>query len=224
MQLQPTNDYLDKFVAPGYSAFTAATIPDMSAVSQDQERWVANFILNGSMRVTLDDDTRRTWYNFLRRAEGAFLEYEEASRLTLAHLANPSPRRYIRAIGRWEQYLSEAYRAWAVLVRGEKVLFAKEDGSIIQRLSLLYNRTKHVESAINSGQLPPDGTIPVWLTNDGLEAVDGELTFVEIAEILGDLSKWADAVQDPLTLQETIRASYGLSEEEDDSSGQPAST
>jgi hypothetical protein len=40
--LQPTNDFLDRYVAPGYSAFTAATIPDMSAVSQDQERWVAD--------------------------------------------------------------------------------------------------------------------------------------------------------------------------------------
>lgn len=94
----------------------------------------------------------------------------------------------------------------------------------MQRLHSLYNRTKHVESAIKSGQLPANGTIPVWLTNDGLEAVDGKLTFAEIAEILGDLSKWADTVQDPLNLQETIRASYGLSEEADDSSGEPTST
>jgi hypothetical protein len=213
MQLQPTNDYMDRFVAPGYSAFTAATIPDMSAASQEQEHWVANFILNGSMRVTLDDDTRRTWYNFLRRAESAFLEYEEAKRLTLDHIASPAAHRYIRAIGRWEQFLSEAYRAWAVLVKGEKVLFDKDDGSVLQRLNLFYNLTKHVESAIKSGQLPPNGTLPVWLTNDGLEAVDAELTFTEMAEILTDLAKWADAVQDPLTMQEKIRESYGLSEE-----------
>lgn len=82
----------------------------------------------------------------------------------------------------------------------------EDDGSGIQRLNLLYNRTKHLESAINSGQLPPDGTLPVWLTNDGLRAVDAELTFAELAEILTDLAKWADAAQDPLTMRETIRS------------------
>jgi hypothetical protein len=92
----------------------------------------------------------------------------------------------------------------------------KDDGSVIQRLNLLYNRTKHLETAINSGQLPPDGTLPVWLTNDGLQAVDAELTFTELAGILTDLAKWADAAQNPLTMRETIRAAYGLSQEEDD--------
>jgi hypothetical protein len=217
-ELQPTNDFLDKYVAPGYSAFTAATIPDMSAVSQEQEHWVANFILNVSLRVTVDDDSRRTWYNFLRQAESAFVEYEDARLLTLDHIAEPKIRRYIKAIGHWEQFLSESYRAWAVLVRGKKALFDEGDGSILQRLNLLYNRTKHVESAIKSGQLPPDGTLPVWLTNDGLEAVDAKLTFAEMTDMLIDLAKWADAVQDPLTMEEKIRESYGLSEDQGDSS------
>ena len=171
----------------------------------------------------MDDDMRRTLFNFLRRTEAAFREYEVARQMTLNHLANPNHNEYIKAIGHWEQFLSQADRAWVVFVRGKKVLFAPNDGSVFQRLNLLYNRTKHLETAINSGQLPPDGTIPVWLTNDGLQAVDGKLTFAEIAEILTDLAKWADAAQDPLTMRETIRASYGLSEEEDDSSGEPAS-
>ena len=77
---------------------------------------------------------------------------------------------------------------------------------------MLYGRTKHLEKAINSGQLPPYGALPVWLSNDGLRAVDAELSYAEMAEILTDLAKWADAAQDPLTMRETIRASYGLSE------------
>ena len=94
------------------------------------------------------------------------------------------------AIGHWKQFLSQADRAWAVLVRGEKILFVKDDGSAFQRLNLLYNRSKHLESAIKREQLPADGTLPVWLTNAGLQAVDGGLTFVEIAETLTDLGKW----------------------------------
>jgi len=35
-----------------------------------------------------------------------------------------------------------------------------------------------------------------------------------MAEILTDLAKWADAAQDPLTMRETIRASYDLSEDD----------
>jgi hypothetical protein len=172
----PTNDFMDKFVAPGYSSFTAATIPDLSAVNPEQGHWLTNFIPSGSglRGVSLDDRTRRTLFNFLRRTEAAFREYEAAREFTLAHLAKPNHKEYVKAIDRWE-------------------------------------------TTINSGQLPPDGTIPVWLTNDGLQAVDGKLTFAEIAEILVDLAKWADAARDPLTMRETIRASYGLSEDKEDS-------
>lgn len=211
---------MDRFVAPGFSSFIVATIPDMSAVSKEQGYWLTNFILNSCLRVALDDGTRRTLFNFLRRTEAAFEEYEAARRLTLAHLANPKHKDYIRAVGHWEQFLSQADRAWFVLVRGEQVLFGRNDGSVLERLHLLYNRTKHLETAINSGQLPPGGTLPVWLANDGLQAVDGKLTFAEIAEILTDLAKWADAAQDPLTMRDTIRAAYGLDEEEGESSGE----
>jgi hypothetical protein len=220
-----TNQFKDKYFAPGFSSFTAATIPDMSDASPKQGHWLRMFILNTGLRVTIDDDTRRSLYNFLRRTEAAFREYEAARRLTMAHLANPNPdavSEYIEAIGHWEQFLSQADRARAVLVRGEKILFVKDDGSVFQRLNFLYNVTKHLESAIKAGQLPPDGTLPVWLTNDGLQAVDEELTFAEISAILTDLAKWADAAQDPLTMRETIRASYDLGEEEGDSSVESA--
>jgi hypothetical protein len=216
--LHPTNEFMDKYVAPNFSAFTEATIPDMSAISPEQGHWLRNFVLNGFFRASLDDSTRRSLYSFLRRTEAAFREYEAARRLTLAHLARPNPdasSQYIEAIEHWEQFLSQADRAWAVLVRGAKIVFVKDDGSVFQRLNLLYNITKHLESAIKADQFPPDGTLPVWLTNDGLQAVDGMLTFIEISEILADLAKWADAAQDPPTMREAIRASYGLGEEED---------
>jgi len=62
VQLMPTNDFMDKYVVPEYSAFTAATIPDMSATSQEQGHWLTNFILSGSglRGVSLADDMRRT--------------------------------------------------------------------------------------------------------------------------------------------------------------------
>jgi hypothetical protein len=77
VQLRPTNDFKDKFVAPEISSFTEASISDLSGL---QERWLVNFILNSSLVVQLDDATRRTIYNFLRRAEAAFREYSSAGR------------------------------------------------------------------------------------------------------------------------------------------------
>lgn len=96
--------------------------------------------------------------------------------------------------------------------QGQKILFEPSDGSVTQRLNLLYNRAKHAEKAITSQQLPQDGTLPVWLKNDGLHCVESSLTFEEIAEILKDLALWADAVQDPLTMREKIMSQYGSPE------------
>jgi hypothetical protein len=77
------------------------------------------------------------------------------------------------------------------------MLFSPGDGSVLQRLNLLYNRSKHTDKAITAWQLPPNGTISIWLTNDGLQSMDSSLSFEEAADILADLAWWADAVQDP---------------------------
>jgi hypothetical protein len=204
-----SNYFKDKYIAPEISSFTAASIPEMSAVSAEQGHWLANFILNSGFRVTMDDASRRTFYNFLRRTEAAFREYEAARQATVAYLTVPTLNPfsvYIVAIGHWEVFLSQAYQAWCLLARGQPILFKRGDGSITQRLNLLYNRAKHAEKAITSQQLPPDGTLPVWLKNDGLYCVESSLTFEEIAEILKDLAQWADIVQDPPTMQAKIEA------------------
>jgi hypothetical protein len=63
-------------------------------------------------------------------------------------------------------------------------------------------------TAYNVGQLAPGSTLAVWLANEGLHAVDGHLTFDQIARILEELAVWSDAVQDPLTMGEKILARY----------------
>jgi hypothetical protein len=101
------------------------------------------------------------------------------------------------------------FSAWDTAGRTEKrALFEPNDGSALQRLNLLYNRSKHVKTAINAGQLAPGSTLAVWLANEGLRAVDGHLTFDEIARILEELAVWSDAIQDPLTMGEKILARY----------------
>lgn len=93
-------------------------------------------------------------------------------------------------------------------MRAEKILFTTGDGSILQRLNSLYNRSKHIASAIYDNRIAPGSTLAVWLDNEGLRAVDGHLTFDEMAEILEELARWSDAAQDPLTMREKILTQY----------------
>jgi len=74
------------------------------------------------------------------------------------------------------------------------------DGSPLQRLHALHTRAKHAEAAIERGDFVEDSPLCVWLTNNGLRSTASQLAFDEIADILDDLAKWADAVQDPATM------------------------
>jgi hypothetical protein len=47
----------------------------MSGVSDEQEHWLYNYVLNSLLRAELDVRLRQTLFNFLRRAPFAFREY-----------------------------------------------------------------------------------------------------------------------------------------------------
>jgi hypothetical protein len=196
----------DNFFAPEMSQFTSAAIRDMSGTSDQQEHWLYNFMLNTLLSVQVEQRVRQTLFNFLRRAQFAFREYALAREQTVAFLSNrESVPTYLVAIGHWEVFLSYAYQAFELLAPTEKrALFEPNDGSILQRLNLLYNRSKHLSKAINSDQLATGSTLAVWLTNEGLRCVDGHLTFDELAGVLEELARWSDAAQDPLTMRDKL--------------------
>jgi hypothetical protein len=199
----------DNFIAPDMSRFDSAQIKDMSGTSVEQEHWLSNYMLNSLFRVDLDEPLRQTLFNFLRRTQFAFREYALAREQTMAYLRGvDAVPTYFLAIGHWETFLAYAYQAYEIFVRAEKILFTTGDGSVLQRLNSLYNRSKHVASAINHNRIAPGSTLAVWLNNEGLRAVDGHLTFEEMAEILEELARWSDAAQDPLTMREKILAQY----------------
>jgi hypothetical protein len=200
----------DNFVAPEMSWFTSASIRDMAGTSAQQEHWLNNFILNTLVRVNVEERVRQTLFNFLRRVQFAFREYTLAREQTAAYLGkSESVSTYLVAIGHWEVFLAHAYQAFELLARTEKkALFEPNDGSILQRLCLLYNRSKHLPTAINNDQLAAGSTLAVWLMNEGLRCVDGHLMFEELAEILEELARWSVAAQDPLTMREKVLVHY----------------
>jgi len=157
--------------------------------------------------------------------ESTFREYALARDQTLMYLKNPDAvTAYLAAIGHWEVFLSHAYQAYRLLARNQKILFKQGDGSILERLNLLYNWSKHAEKAIEAGQLPAEGTLAVGLTNNGLRSADSRLTYDEMAEMLEELARWSDAAQDPSTMREKILQYYERAKEDADGTGSLAGT
>ena len=58
----------------------------------------------------------------------------------------------------------------------------------MERLNQLYNISKHADERIKGGELPPAGSLPIWLASDGLQSKKVSLSYGELASILTDLS------------------------------------
>lgn len=196
-----SNYALDKFVAPHLSELTECEVPDMSDHDGQCDQWVLNFVLNSMLRVEISQPTRPFCFTFLRRAEAAFYEYDNARKSLLGYLSGErhAVSRYLRAVLHFESFLSQAYQACLILGRiiGKKKLFDKDDGSVTQRLNTVYNKSKHADSAIANGDVPGDTTMQVWLRNTGIECADAALTYKEMVEILADLASWAGRLSNP---------------------------
>jgi hypothetical protein len=55
-----------------------------------------------------------------------------------------------------------------------------------ERLRLLYNTSKHIDERIEDGELLDDATLPIWLTNEGVESKDHLLSFAELSGFMQD--------------------------------------
>lgn len=198
---------IDRFVAPGASAFTHADIPDMSNYARESGHWIANCFLNSVFGPTWKPPYNAYMYNYLRRAEAAFASHAAAREATLAFVAggSQSPRKYASALFHWEAFLGQSWHGFKTLEKAFSVaVYKKGEHSVEERLNHLYNQMKHIESRIENGKLLPEATVPVWLTNSGLRSIDAELTYAETAEILKDVAKWADILQDPKSAPDNL--------------------
>jgi hypothetical protein len=128
-------------------------------------------------------------HNMARYATLAFLESEERSF-----------GRYFTAIHHWEQFLTSSWHALDTLRRAGVVgrLYEPGDGSIAERLHGLYEQMKDTEARMEAGEMPPQGSLAVWLCDSGLRSTDCELTFAETGELLARIRDWAHVVEDPM--------------------------
>lgn len=143
----------DKFFAPELSTFTSAEIVNLSDVDSQQEHWLANYLINSVLRSQLPTPQRQQIYNFLRHTHSAFNAYALAREETLGYLEDRDRvRRYITAIGHWEDFLDHAWQACAFLNHGNRAWFEPGDGSELERLHALHTRAKHAAAAIERGE------------------------------------------------------------------------
>lgn len=197
---------LDKFLAPNVSNFRHAEIPDMSGESSS---WLSKYFLNNLLRGSFPDPFRQYVFNYLRRVEGAHAEHKYARSTTLKflHGSRQSMSRYMEAILHWESFLGHSWMAYALTEPlNDTRPFEKGDGSVEEIVNHLYNRSKHSETAISAGQLPPEGTISVWMEDDGLHGIDVMLSWEKTGEVLQDLSNFANMLEDPSMAFEKLKA------------------
>jgi hypothetical protein len=195
---------LNKFIAPEITRFTDAAIPDITSEFPEASHWLQNHFLNNVFRWAFDDRARQVVLGYLRRAHHAFGAYHQARETTLRYLDgnqpdNPRVRGYYEAIALWEMFAIQIGMAldlvkWMGEGRG---VFSKNDGSSESRLYSIANQVKHVASCVETGQCGTHESVPVWLTNTGLQSYGLSVSFAEAADVLRRTAELADQLQDP---------------------------
>lgn len=97
-----SSSVLDKHVAPGISAFTAADIPDLQSDFPEWRHWVTNHFLSNVLRGGFKEPWRQYAVNFIRRSRATFNFYHTAREVTTKYLngndvLNPKVGQYYEA-------------------------------------------------------------------------------------------------------------------------------
>jgi len=205
MTMRWSSGVLNTLAAPNLTEFRRAEIPDLTSRFPEAAHWLANSFLNSALRARYKPRVQQVVLGYLRRAHHGFVAYHDARQATLKYLEDDDPHRgavraYYGAVALWENFalqVAMAFHLYNWLSRPERA-FEKNDGSPEQRLYSIANHIKHVGSCVDSGQCTEEDTLPLWLSNDGLQSYSTAVSFGEPAEILQDIASLADLLQDPV--------------------------
>jgi hypothetical protein len=192
----PLSHYaLDKFVAPKLSQLTECGAPEIAR----EINWLNPFILNGITGARGRNEQVAAYaMTFLRRAEGAFASYRAGRAELLQYLENRTNNMispYFRALLNFETCLAQWCEGANVLKTAfKKLYYEKNDQSKEERVSCLYNDSKHADERIAHGQIPAEGLSAVWITNQGLESSKAVLSFDELRQLLLEMAHVAEHV------------------------------
>jgi hypothetical protein len=198
---------LDEHLAPAISKFTSANILSIEEKHPESKYWIQNHFLNSALTRSYKKEIRPTLIQCLRRASAAFRYYHEAKKFTEEYLSGndihrPKSRAYYQAVDCWEafflqsQIFIDAYNRIVDYTKTGSKAFQKNDGSKEQRLYDIANCIKHGSSPQEAEQWS-DSWTPLWLANDGFKSFKYSLTFKEACEILDEIARWANNMQNP---------------------------
>ena len=206
------------FIAPKLSLLNVCNAPDVPELPN----YYGSLVLNQALFTIYTDPVKVLLLNFIRRLRSAIGEYR-SGREHLVQYVSKLPDQsglgnYNKALAHFEDCIFNGHIAIVCLNGLGKHLrrsdpsvpavYRHGDGSDYDRLRKLNNRIKHfdedVEKAVTSGSsaIP---LAPIWITNDGLEASTGSLSFVELAEILSTHSSDAKAFSEGFPAEAAAR-------------------
>lgn len=196
---------LNDNVAPRFRDFTIAAIPDLRPDFPLVEHWLADYFLNTVLDQRFEIGYHQLAHGIIRRAQNSFLAFHEARDrtalfLSSTTLAKPQIRHYFDAVDRWESFVLQVAMAVDLLVAFQDVrrVFTKSDGSPDERIYTMANQVKHHASCIASKQAPADHTVPLWLSNKGLNSFDCFVAYDDAARSLHELATIAEKLKCPV--------------------------
>lgn len=184
-----TRNAVEQFISAHAAAITSYGASNMRTTVPESEHWLSNFGLAVIFNDFPPAELRPFVINFIRRVYAAFLEYELARQevLNLVNDGNGRWSPYFAALTHFEVTVSQLYIALdSVRKLSNHNFFTTGDGSLEEKLNLIYNASKH--------QLA-NTELPVWFSNYGLACSEAELTFAEIEDFM-------------LKMAETVKSLY----------------
>jgi hypothetical protein len=195
----PLSHYaLDNFVAPQLSELKSCGAEPLP----EPCNFLNSFILTNIFQMGYPAEKRSLLFNFIRRVEQAFYEYDQGRTNLRAHVEEPRSDHiavYFRALAHFEQCVAVLYQAslfWKQLTTG-KNLFSSGDGSFLDRVNKIYNVSHHMDEKIaNEHVVTQDPTTQVWLLSEGIACNEAKATAtITFAELRQELINMREAAR-----------------------------
>jgi hypothetical protein len=201
----PLSDYArDRFIAPHLSKFTNCEIPNLTSEYESFETRLSRFIGGSMFTTNFSPPLHGLLFMFLRRTQAVTDEYESA-RQVIGEFLNGGRKwiAYFRALYHFENLAAQAHQAYVILEEMGSLQNPPIDEKKIKDTTLerIYHASKHAdgklirdfENARKRGQVPADVTMPLWLTNEGIETFGNKCLryeeIVEIVQVLNDCGR-----------------------------------
>ena len=202
--IQFSAELLGRGYAPNINDFRTAAIPDLTEVIVER-KWLQNHFLN-TILISLEssdyDPFRARFVICAFRARSALVAYDRAKASCEAFFdtfidGNPAVGDYFDAVAQWEGVVLHLYHVVDIFRQANGT--DHDESNVEARLRSVANRIKHVAEDIP--KVAHEGlTIPMWLSNNGLETSKASVTYEEIANLLVELSEHLDESQDPIAV------------------------